>query len=434
MNDETVRVRRQRSIYQVHYGLKKEVKKEMAKPIPYLNPGADITAYNSQVAGHRQTENNKYLGLLQCNNGTVMKPILQESQQREVDFYKRVSTSDDPDLVELRKYIPKYFGCKKYTYDGHENEYIILEDLTVRMLEPCVMDVKIGKRTWDPLATPDKIEREKSKYAACKNEYRFCIPGFQVFKLSNGQLRKYGKDYGKKLQGQMVIEAIRTYLNGAGESGVCRALLLQFLAQLWKIQRWASRQCALRLYATSLLLVYDAERVRRCCRDNDLFAFKLKCTSPAPGARRRSIHSMHSVETAGSNFSGQITAKGPQYKRVQSVSTTPLGLVQSSFVPPNTASNSPWSEALNKLHHNHSFDHNYDDKLSKIKMNYRAVLDQLSSDEPTPNWGTVMIIDFAHAFFNDDDEAAVDDNFKEGIDNFVRIFETLLRETDDQVF
>lgn len=24
------------------------------------------------------------------------------------------------------------------------------------MLDPCIMDIKIGKRTWDPLASPEK--------------------------------------------------------------------------------------------------------------------------------------------------------------------------------------------------------------------------------------------------------------------------------------
>lgn len=29
------------------------------------------------------------------------------------------------------------------------------------MTEPCVIDIKIGKRTWDPLATEDKILTEE---------------------------------------------------------------------------------------------------------------------------------------------------------------------------------------------------------------------------------------------------------------------------------
>ncbi|KAI8439093.1 hypothetical protein MSG28_012956 [Choristoneura fumiferana] len=135
---------------------------------------------------------------------------------------------------------------------------------------------------------------------------------------------------------------------------------------------------------------------------------------------------MHS--DTGSNFSGQISAKGPVYKKVNSVPLTSMHVAQGSFAQPSTI-NSPWSEALEKLNLNHSFDHNYEDKLSKIKMNYRAILDQLSSDSPNPReWGTVKIIDFAHAFFNDEEELAVDENFRDGIDAFafLRMFLKIL--------
>ncbi|KAH9635980.1 hypothetical protein HF086_015554 [Spodoptera exigua] len=274
-----------------------------------------------------------------------MKPIIKESQKREVDFYEHLKSSTQAELLELRGLVAKYFGNRKYTYNGFEQDYIILEDLTERMLEPCIMDVKIGKRTWDPLATEEKIKNEQSKYAACKQQYGFCIPGFQVYRLSTGKL--------------------------------CKA--------------------------------------RVGCR-------------PASVPRRR--HSLHSVGS-GSNFSGQISSKGPVYKKLQSVPLSPMS--HSSFSPPPPIK-SPWSEALASFNHNHSFEHNYENKLSKIKMNYRAMLDQLSYDSPTPNpWGTVKIIDFAHAFFNGDEEKQIDENFREGIDNFVEIFECFLRETDDQV-
>lgn len=67
------------------------------------------------------------------------------------------------------------------------------------MFEPCIIDIKIGKRTWDPLAAQDKIDVEEKKYEACKNNLGFCLPGFQVYNLSTGRIRRYGKDYGKKL-------------------------------------------------------------------------------------------------------------------------------------------------------------------------------------------------------------------------------------------
>ena len=74
------------------------------------------------------------------------------------------------------------------------------------MAEPCVMDVKIGKRTWDPLASREKREGDDRKYAASKKAYGFAIPGFQVYDIETNELRKFGKDYGKKLDAQGVVD------------------------------------------------------------------------------------------------------------------------------------------------------------------------------------------------------------------------------------
>ncbi|XP_063625724.1 inositol polyphosphate multikinase isoform X1 [Cydia splendana] len=432
MSDATTKprtLRRVRSIYQVHYGLPK-IERETARPLVMPFDSVEIQAYEKQVAGHRESSDARFLGLLQCNNGTILKPIIKECQRREIDFYERLSTTKDPDLIELGTLVPKYYGCRRFTYNTHEQEYIILEDVVQRMLEPCIMDVKIGRRTWDHLASVEKIQKEQTKYKLCKEAYGFCIPGFQVYRLSTGKLLKYNKDYGKRLHGQAVKEAIRNFLNGVGTS-LCRALILQFLTTLWKIQKWASRQTSVKIYSCSLLLAYDAAKLRDCCGEGDVLSPRPKCRSESVG-RRKSIHSMHS--DTGSNFSGQISSKGPVYKKVNSVPLTSMQLAQRSFSPPPTVT-SPWSEALEKINHNHSFDHNYEDKLSKIRMNYRAILDQLSGDSPNPaQWGTVKIIDFAHAFFNEEDEMAVDENFRDGIDSFVEIFEAFLKETDDQVF
>ncbi|XP_053610798.1 inositol polyphosphate multikinase [Plodia interpunctella] len=410
-------VRWQRSIQSVHYDLPRP-SVEVTRPLRMPHE-REIQAYDRQVAGHTATSGKKYLGLLQCNDGTILKPIIKEAQRREMEFYERITTATEPDLIELSRLVPRYVGNRQYTYNGHQQQYIVLEDLTQNMLEPCIMDVKIGRCTWDPLATEEKIKNEQIKYAACKQQYAFCIPGFQVYQLATGQLHKYGKDYGKKLQGDMVIDAIKKFLN-VSEGAVARALLLRLLAALWRAQRWARAQRSLALRGASLLLLYDAARLRRCC------------ASEPPAARRRSIHSTHSP-ASGSNFSGQISNKGPVYKKLNPVSITPMSVAQTSFSPPPPI-NSPWNDILEKLNHNHSFDHNYEDKLSKIKMNFRATLDQMCSDSPNPNpWGTVKIIDFAHAFFNEDDDLRTDDNFCEGIDNLVKIFESFLRETNDQI-
>lgn len=62
-------------------------------------------------------------------------------------------------------------------------DFMKLENLTRGIQLPCVMDIKIGQRTWDPLADEEKIKIEESKYYECKQGLGFCIPGFQVYDL-----------------------------------------------------------------------------------------------------------------------------------------------------------------------------------------------------------------------------------------------------------
>lgn len=84
-----------------------------------------------------------------------------------------------------------------------------LEDITDGMSEPCVMDVKIGRRTWDPLATAEKRAAEELKYTETKKAYGLCIPGFQVYRVPAGNLRKYDKNYGKQLNSETLVEGER---------------------------------------------------------------------------------------------------------------------------------------------------------------------------------------------------------------------------------
>lgn len=72
------------------------------------------------------------------------------------------------------------------------------------MPEPCIIDIKIGKRTWDPMASPEKVLAEEQKYQACKENLGICIPGFQVYDIKSGRIKRYGKDYGKKLNQETV--------------------------------------------------------------------------------------------------------------------------------------------------------------------------------------------------------------------------------------
>jgi len=111
------------------------------------------------------------------------------------------------DIALIKTVLYLHFSSISLFLSAIGTKFLTLKDITEGMAEPCVMDIKIGRRTWDPLATAEKRTTEELKYAESKRAYGFCITGFQVYCLSTG-LKKFDRDYGKKLDAKGVVEGI----------------------------------------------------------------------------------------------------------------------------------------------------------------------------------------------------------------------------------
>lgn len=392
-----------------------------------------------QVAGHTFQDNN--LGLLKRNDGTVLKPAGKAAcGAREIKFYESLRQKEAPDyLCSLRDLVPKYSGSETVSIDSKDVTFIRLDDLTDKMLEPCVMDVKIGRRTWDPLATAEKRAAEESKYVACKQNLGFCVPGFQVHSVKTGRVKRFGKEYGKKLSEQTIKEAFRLFLNA--DTGLCRSLLMQFLSGLWAIQSWARTQTNMRVYSSSVLFVYDARRLREVLESN-----KRRPQSPqqsqsqtpslngnsggngftlnrsVSSASSTSSHSsMGSLSPGGGGLNGVVAGGEPiqSFKKIQRLHS----------VNNNYDQVTRWWNAKNERLDSQSDLHLQD--IKEMQVDYVLMLDNLrhQNEERRKEWATVKMIDFAHTFPSEDN-AAVDENYLFGIENLVKIFEEFLQECD----
>ncbi|XP_015126848.1 inositol polyphosphate multikinase [Diachasma alloeum] len=172
-----------------------------------MNLPSGMSWLASQVAGHHSDPAKNNIRIIETNNGCVLKAGQKEDlQTREVSFYEKIKNSDESLYNELRTLTPKYFGTRELLLGKRRIQFIVLEDITVGMIEPCVMDIKIGKRTWDPLASIEKRAAEEVKYVESKKAYGFCIPGFQVYDLSTRDFKKFGKDYGKRLNKETTVQ------------------------------------------------------------------------------------------------------------------------------------------------------------------------------------------------------------------------------------
>lgn len=427
----------------------------------YFDPGdknqncsvpPDTTPLEIQVAGHSFGDGKNTLGMLKHKDGYVLKPIEKPAcGEREINFYQDLQCATDPVSVELKKLVPKYLGTTTLKINEKDVKFIILEDVTNDIAEPCVMDIKMGRQTWDPEASLEKRKNEDQKYFECKQDLGCCIPGFQVYRISTGNVIKMGKDYGKKLNKTTIRDALKLYLNS--ESGLSRQMMLQFLASLWRILRWCRTQRKFRLYASSLLLVYDARRLRQCLKIEGCSPSRplspilgrgltLSVTAlpvfggplspgfsgpPSPGfcSQQSSDQFSFSVSAADKKSRNSGISIGQHSPNTLSVPGTP-----SPFLKQNgTFDDGSWHAGFEKACRTHSLINNYEKDLQSMKENYTFQLNDLkNADRPLSKeeWVQVKMIDFAHAFPSVNDD--LDTNYLEGIENLVKLFESLLEE------
>ncbi|KAL5286302.1 IPMK family protein [Megaselia abdita] len=244
------------------------------KPLPN-----GIIPFHAQVAGHIYEPGTKTIGILQDRKDDSViyksfgKPAcgiretkfymsLEEEAEVEVDEDCQPQRQYEDEekreiLKELKSFIPSFYGHVKFNFNGSEYDFLKLENLTRGIQLPCVMDIKIGQRTYDPLADEEKIKSEESKYYECKKGLGFCIPGFQVYDLANKETKKYSKNFGKKLTPETMPNALKYFLNiQNNESNKVHVLLI--LKQLYKIQKWCQKQKYFELFCSSILIIYDA--------------------------------------------------------------------------------------------------------------------------------------------------------------------------------
>lgn len=194
----------------------------------------------------------------------LLKPLMGDARgAAEKEFYERVFRSERAD-VELQRFLPEYFGCIEVLGKG---DYMKLADLTASFEHPCVADIKIGRQTYDPDATPEKNERETSKYPQM-SEMGFKICGMKIFDPKERASVTFDRTYGLSVTKENAADALATYLNlredepsthspkpTAKDARAC--ILDAFNARLADICAYMRAQRSFRFFCTSLLFVYD---------------------------------------------------------------------------------------------------------------------------------------------------------------------------------
>ncbi|XP_051927139.1 inositol polyphosphate multikinase [Hippocampus zosterae] len=207
-----------------------------------------------QVAGHKYGVDK--VGILQHPDGTVLKQLQPPPRgPREMQFYSMVYADDcrDPCLLELQTHLPKYYGTLS-SPDAPNELYMKLEDVTQRFVKPCIMDVKLGQRSYDPFASQEKREQQIRKYPLME-EMGFLVLGMRVYKLCTDTVDMFDQHYGRGLLKETIKDGLAKFFH----NGVClrKDAVVASIRRVQNILRWFESQRQLVFYASSLLFVYE---------------------------------------------------------------------------------------------------------------------------------------------------------------------------------
>lgn len=222
-----------------------------------------------QVAGHRAVGGK--LGPLIDDSGRFCKPLQgDERGSNEVAFYKSFfSNTKIPEHIQ--KFFPIFYGTR--LLDASDGSglllHLILQDLVSWRVNPSVMDIKIGSRTW-PLESAEDYKAKciKKDRESTSLSLGFRISGFQIFGNQESGFWKPEKKFVVNFSADDVRLNLRKFVSSNAVSNLepdCAFAAKVYggstgiLARLLELKAWFEDQTIFHFHSCSVLLMYEKE-------------------------------------------------------------------------------------------------------------------------------------------------------------------------------
>ncbi|KAH6781945.1 inositol polyphosphate kinase 2 beta [Perilla frutescens var. frutescens] len=227
---------------------------------------------DNQVAGHKA--GGGQLGPLIDDSGRFYKPLQgDERGSNEVSFYTSFSSNSKvPD--HITRFFPKFDGTQLVeASDGSGMQpHLVLQDLTFGRVNPSIMDIKIGSRTWPSQASEDYIQKcLKKDRESSSLPLGFRVSGAQIFQsIKSGDWKPESKSTVQSLSANEVRLLLKHFVSsniaGVADSKPDCAFASTvyggstgILSQLLELKAWFEDQTIYHFYSCSVLMMFEKE-------------------------------------------------------------------------------------------------------------------------------------------------------------------------------
>lgn len=181
------------------------------------------------------------------------------STRRPHEIPRTIVKDDDEDVGAHLPSNPKEAQLRK---DERVQFFLLLEDLTAGMNKPCVLDLKMGTRQYGIEATEKKKKSQRRKCQSTTSQQlgvRLC--GMQAWNVKKQEYIFEDKYFGRDLKsGREFQDALTRFLfDGVSYSSVAKKIPI-ILEKLSLLEHMIRKLDRYRLYASSLLILYDGEQ------------------------------------------------------------------------------------------------------------------------------------------------------------------------------